>query len=272
MSRKSIVSATVLAAAVTLIQPAEATIIIDSFSTSQNVSVEIALPLPNSRTPDGINSPFSLGGQRSMGSYVMTGAEEDQFNFRVSAPTSTVRFGSDASVRGKGLIQYNGTNQAVGISGGDFMAPSTYNLAVDLTAGGNNGILLSGYADNVGLPVVFTFWNSGARYARGTIQVPGTVGDTFQSYFLPFASFSGAGLNVGETPVDIFRDVRAITVLLDATGPAVAPGTDAVIDYFVATRNPPSNVPPSEVPEPATILLIGSALAGFGSFRRRFAR
>lgn len=254
----------------TVLAPAaRATIIIDQLNTSQVAALTLPSSLPAFAGPTGVAAGTAIGGSRMMALYAAEGEEDDLFRLRVgTANGGTVRFATDPSIRGNGLITYNGTTAPnSGVTGGMFHAPSFFGLgagsggnALDLTEDGNNAqIKLRGYADNNGLPVIFTIWQTPTRYARGTIFIPGSATAAFSIHTAKFANFSGSGLAPGETVLDLFEDVRAITVELNGAAGGVAPGTDAVIDYYLATS----------IPEPAASVLIGSALLALGLLGRR---
>jgi hypothetical protein len=242
--------------------PAKSDVILDTFSTAQ--SVMMTLPDPSNplyfatSTNTAALGAALLGGHRSLAILTTVGDSEDEFRLRVSTATGTVRFATDSSIKGKGLITYDGSNSGVstGYTGNKFNKPADYNIGGlnFLSLGG--GISLFGYADNSGLPVVFTVYRDADNYATGTIDLPGSNSATFGSYNVSFKNFVVTGASSLNT---ILTDVRAFTVELNASYASVTPGTDAVIDYIAITG----------VPEPATLGLVGLSLVGVGMLRRR---
>ena len=250
---------TLLSAAAT---PASASVIIDSFSISSNATVMLGADTPPAPPvyfgPNGIATASALGGFRMMASYVTAGDEEDLYRFRVSNSTGLASIETSARVRGRGLLTYNGTNSPnTGVTAGHFNPPGSFNLGgIDITqSGANQAVFVNGYADNKGIPIVFTFWTNSSSYARGVLNLPGSSNGALVAYYLPFTNFmpTGGSLN------SILSNVNAITIELDGAAPGVTVGTDVVLDYIVA----------ASVPEPGTYLTIGAALIGLCFVRRR---
>jgi hypothetical protein len=248
-------------------QNVRASIIIDSFSTSHSATITIPDPssLPLIASPTGVlPGGTTIGGARMLAAYVTDGQEDDQYRLRVTNASGYASVETSALVTGKGLITYNGTiTPNIGVTGGEFNAPVNYNIApTDITQGGtNSGVVLSGYADNNGIPIIFTFWVNAGTYATGTLNVPGSVSGILTAHFLAFSSFSATG----DTLANILSGVRAITVEFDGTDASVTPGTDVVLDYIIADRD-------TTVPEPGTYATMGGALLGFGFLHRRVFR
>jgi hypothetical protein len=249
-------------------QPVRASLILDSFSTTQQVMRTLPDPSIPSYfdTSTNIATPGAsvLGGRRSLAILTTDGEPDDIFRLRVSsAGSGTVRFSTDSSIKGKGLITYDGSTTGVstGATAGNFNKPTNFQISGlnFLTIG--NGISLIGYADNNGLPVTFTVYKDANNYASGIINVPGSNNATFAAYSVLFSNFVKTGsLSLN----DILADVKAFTVELNASSNLVTPGTDAVIDYIAITGTP--------IPEPATFALLGGSLVGLGLLRRRFAK
>lgn len=258
----SVVPAAALAAVAALTVPAaNATIIIDPFSTSSNANVTLGGDTPPAPPvyfgPTGV-ATGAIGGFRMMASYVTAGNEEDLYRFRVSNSTGFASVETSATVSGKGLLTYNGTNAPnTTVTAGNFNPPGSFGLGgVDITENGANAaIMVRGYADNNGLPIVFTFWVNSGTYARGVLNLPGSTNSLMVEHILLFNDF----VATGDSLANILDNVNAITVELDGTAPGVTGGTDVVLDYVIA----------SAVPEPGTYLLIGSSLLGLGLIRRR---
>lgn len=241
---------------------ARASIIIDTFSTSSNATIMLGADTPPAPPayfgPDGVSTASAIGGFRMMASYVTAGDEEDLYRFRVSNRTGLASVETSALVRGRGLLTYNGAGSPnTGVLGGGFKAPSSFNLGgIDITEGGaNQAVFVNGYADNNGIPIVFTFWTNSSSYARGVLNLPGSSDGSLLAHYLKFTDFTPTGGSLH----NIFTNVNAITIELDGTAPGVRVGTDVVLDYIIA----------ASVPEPGTYLTIGSALIGLGLLRRR---
>jgi len=261
-------AAAVMATLAVSAQNAAASIIIDSFATSHNVTINIPDPpnLPITASPNGvIPAGTTFGGARMLAAHVTTGQEDDTFRLRVSNASGYASMETSALVSGKGLITYNGTTSpSTSVSGGQFNAPLNYGVApTDITEGGaNTGVVVSGYADNNGIPVVFTFWVNSGMYARGTMNVPGSTSGILTAHYLAFNGFSATG----DTLANILSGVRAITVELDGTRAGVTPGTDVVLDYIIADID-------TTVPEPGSYATMGAGLLlGYGFLRRRLKR
>jgi len=241
---------------------AKATVIIDPFSTSSNANVSLVGDVPPGSPvysgPVGVAAAV-VGGFRMMASYVTAGNDEDLYRFRVSNSTGLASVETSALVSGKGILTYNGTDTPnISVTGGAFTAPETFNLGgLDVTEGGaNQAVFLNGYADNNGVPIIFTFWTNSSTYARGVLNLPGSTNGLLTSHYLLFNNF----VATGNTLNNILTNVGAITVEIDGTAPGVTVGTDVVLDYIVVG---------SSIPEPGTYVLIGSALLGLGFLRRR---
>ena len=248
-------------------QTATASIIIDSFNTSHNVTINIPDPphLPITARPTGVNpAGTTIGGARMLAAHVRRGQEDDSYRLRVSNASGFASIETSALVSGKGLITYNGTTSPnTSVTGGQFNAPLNYGIApTDITEGGmNTGVVVKGYADNNGIPVVFTFWINSGTYARGTMNIPGSSSGILASHFLAFNTFSATG----DALSNILGGVRALTVEFDGTRAGVTSGTDVILDYIIADR-------PASIPEPGTYVMMGGALFGFGLLRRRIKR
>jgi hypothetical protein len=193
-----------------------------------------------------------------MASYVIAGDEEDLYRFRVSNSTGLASVETSALVRGRGLLTYNGTNSPnTGVTAGAFNAPGSFNLGgIDITQGGvNQAVFVRGYADNSGIPIIFTFWSNSTSYARGVLHLPGSSNGSLLSHYLLFTNFTATGGSLNS----ILANVNAITVELNGAAPGVTVGTDVLLDYMIA----------ASIPEPGTYLTIGSALVGLCFLRRR---
>jgi len=103
-------------------------------------------------------------------------------------------------------------------------------------------------ADNLGLPVYFIFYRSAGVYAEYTLNVPGDAAFNLERHYMPFTSFTTVGLTGGQTAVDIFRDVKAITMMIDGRN-----ASDATFDNLLAT---------TAIPEPGSFALLLGGLAG----------
>ena len=248
-------------------QMATASIIIDSFNTSHSVTINIpeSPHFPITARPNGVvPAGTTIGGARMLAAHVRKGQEDDSYRLRVSNASGFASIETSALVVGKGLITYNGTTSPnTSVTGGQFNAPLNYGIPpTDITEGGaNTGVVVKGYADNNGIPVIFTFWVNSGTYARGTLNIPGSSSGILASHFLAFDAFSATG----GTLANILGGVRAMTVEFDGTRPGVTSGTDVILDYIVADR-------PATIPEPGTYVMMGGAILGFGFLRRRIKR
>jgi hypothetical protein len=241
---------------------ATASIIIDSFSVSSNATVMLGSDTPPAPPvyfgPNGIATASALGGFRMMASYVTAGDEEDLYRFRVSNSTGLASVETSARVKGRGLLTYNGTNTPnTGVSAGHFNPPGSFNLGgIDITqSGANQAVFVNAYADNNGIPIVFTFWTNSSTYARGVLHLPGSSNGALLAHSLAFTNFTPTGGSLN----GILSNVNAITIELDGMAPGVTVGTDVVLDYVIA----------ASIPEPATYLTIGTALIALCFVRRR---
>src|SRR4029078_8360490 len=124
-------------------------------------------------------------------------APGDSFRMRVSSSSGTMRYSTDPSVKGKALIVYNGTvSPFLGVTAGQFNVPAQFHLGaggpsgttLDFTQGGNNAIMVGGYAENNGVPIVFRVWRDANNYARGTLNLPGTNVATLNVYQVLFSN------------------------------------------------------------------------------------
>jgi hypothetical protein len=255
-------------AALSLCSPAGASIIIDRFNVEHDVTRSGAAPKYTAGTTefDGAGNDI-LGDYRNISLLKTGGTTLSQLRGLVDPDGGLFSLSVDSAASGKALISYTGTNTlGTGFTGVNFNAPTSFNLGggagIDITENGaNQGIRVRAAADNQGLPITFTLYNSASNYVRYTLQVPGTA-PVMADYFMLFTSFSVTG---GMTPNQILQTVKAITVEVNAHpngGMPISLGTDAQLDYIMA----------SSIPEPGTYALMGLGLFGLSVLRRRITR
>lgn len=228
----------ILCLAVALGAAARASIIIDPFVTGQDVFVSGSGNPKSASDSTAGNAPMAVGGQREFVVRRTQGTGRLDVDVDYTTP-GALTFASYPNVVGQALITYDGPD--TGVSGFPGV-PDTFGLGggagIDLTeAGANNGFGINAAADNLGIPVIFTFYSSATRYARGTIHVSGSTTFDPEWYSLRFTDLTGTGLAAGETVLDILQHTKAITLELDGTA-----GSDAMLDNFTVVN----------LPEPAT--------------------
>lgn len=273
---KSFFTVVLLSATTAIPTALAAPIIIDPFTSSQAAIISPGSPGLNPynvTNSTANNAPFALGGQREFIARRTVGSGKIELDVNDTAFES-LSFSSSGDAAGRGLVVWDGPDTTVGafdptsadpaIQRGQ---PDAFGLTgtgptggVDLTANGsNNAVLISAFADNVGLPLIFYFYRSATAYATASLNIPGNTG-TFDlvDYNIPFSTFAATGLLAGETVLDIFKDTKAITLQIDGRN-----ASDAHLDNFMA----------AQLPEPGSLALLVSGIGLFAAFQsRRYSR
>jgi hypothetical protein len=219
-----------------------ATIIIDHFDDTQAVTIAIGGSSPTT-IASGVSAPGAVGGSRYVSLTRTSGNGASAIN--INSPSASIfNQSNDAAAESDSLTMWDaGTDNVISPTG----------LAVDLTGGGTNTQLhFKSSVDLNGVIVTFRFYTSNlSTYSQASQTLTGG-GATFD-YLLPFAGMTAVG--GGAT----FTNIGAITMSI--TGPQ---RMDLQIDLLEANGD-------EDVPEPMTLGLVGSALAGLALLRRRIA-
>jgi hypothetical protein len=226
-------------------------------------------PVNRSNSPAN-NAPMGLGGQREFIVRRTAGSGTVQLDIDLTF-VDAVSFTSSGSAVGQALITWDGPDTVVSTFNPQSTnaaqrrgQPNVFGLigsgltgGVDLTDNGSNQLIsIAADSDNLGLPVYFTFYRSAGVYAEYTLNVPGDAAFNLERHYMPFTSFNAIGLGAGQTVVDIFRDVKAITMMIDGRN-----ASDATFDNLLAT---------TAVPEPGSVTLLLGGLTGIaGALLRR---
>lgn len=237
--------------------PCQASIVIDNFTTSQALSV--------SGTPAGVKSDFS-----ESASAVSIGGFRDIFVSRTSANSGSVSADSNFSLpnvfafsaglgtAGSALLQFDGNdNSAItinptGLGGISLLEPGVINNRFRFQA-----------TSDLGGDVTVRLYSGAGNVSTGRFLVAADPTFTFQTYLLPFTSFtttSGTGAN--------FANIGAIEIELGTRSGVAVPGLDLAIDIV----NVEGDVAPTAVSEPATLALVGLGSVLVGIFRRKKPR
>ena len=205
---------------------------VDNFSANP-VEMFVKAPGTLSITQTGISTSNTIGGSRIL-SLTVLGRQTDSIVVDTSYKDLSMNIGSGD--QGTGIIRYDNNSTSLGehfydLLGGGANAATSYFRAIVK------------FSDHQ-LQFTTTFTDSANHNAAFTSSLPQGSSVILQS----FASFSNsAAVN--------FNDIKSITIRLD--GPQAQ---DVTIGLLEVT---------DEVPEPRTMALFGSALAGLGLIRRK---
>lgn len=176
-----------------LLRPGVAGIVIDEFTTSQSSQATPSAPNP---AETRVTASEAIGGQRDLDSQWNAGS--NTFNVEVNPfNSSTLQVSAGPGVDGLATIVWDGVDSvdsqiSMGLNG------------VDLTAGGNTGIMLRLGAEPASATLTLRLYkNSDTNFSQASVTVPQTTGGTATEFVVvPFSSFSG---NVQPSNVDAIR-------------------------------------------------------------------
>jgi hypothetical protein len=211
--------------------------LIDSFETAQSLSVNITTNFAEGT----VSGSGILFGKRYVALEKISGGVGASVYVNIDS-AGLMDFNQDSRVKSKALLVWDG-------NGHEGENPFVINTSssIDLTDGGtSNCLAIDVVNDDLPINVQMTLYGV-SQSASTMLSLPGGVAST--TYYVLFSAFAG----IDPT------NVRAITLQIDGTQ---TEGADLTLDNFRSTST-------SDVPEPATWLLIGLALAGIGAFRRK---
>ncbi|MBN2579854.1 MAG: PEP-CTERM sorting domain-containing protein [Pirellulales bacterium] len=214
--------------------------LIDSFETAQSLTVDTATTFAEGT----VSGAGMLWGKRYVALQKVSGGVGASVYVNID-PVEVLDFNQDSRVKSTALLVWDGAAHE-----GESPVEINTSASIDLTTGGeDNGLALEVTNDDLPIDLKITLYGASGS-ADHTLSLPGGVFSS-TTYFIPFTAFSG----IDPT------DVRAVTLLIDGS---LAEGADLTLNQF-CSANPP------DIPEPATWVLLGLALAGVGLFHRKQA-
>lgn len=229
---------------VTALAASAAPILIDNFDTSQTLSVAAGGVNPTSVQGFVATGANSIGSLRDVVLTRTSGLGAMDFIVNEVGVEGVAQYNSSSAAAGNALLIWDGN--------GNGLVDPTGLGGVDLTDGGLNTLVQALVRSDLISPMSMTIYTSAGNFSTFAFSSPGGgTGLPFTVFNLPFVGFVPTG-----TGAD-FSNVGAITLAL--TGPT---GLDLQLDLLAT----------SEIPEPATFLLSGTALIGLAMLGRRYAR
>jgi hypothetical protein len=228
-------------------QSAQADVMIDTFSTTQEVFVNPGTPTASSELFAG----EAIGDYRDI--YLNLSSAEGSAEAKVGTSVSnTLTYSSGFFSRGNALITWDGNDVPDDASPGGIQYTGLGGLNLS-ESGGNSGIYFMAGSD-LGAILTFTVYTDGSNYSTATKTIAaGTM--TPQMFYIPFVGgFTPTGSGAD------FTNVGAITLYVNGDNPEFE-ATDVSIDNIQATHMPE--------PTSMSVLLLGTGIAGFLKRRKR---
>lgn len=223
---------------------AHAGMLIDSFNTTQSLSVGPGGGNPLSATDGVVTALDSVGGTRELTLTRTDGVS--LLSTRVNIEAGIFGFGAEPGVGGSVEAWYDGGN--------DMAFNPTGLGGLDFTEGGMNLSVRVAYRYDLPIDFVVRIYTDGANYSEAIFSFAGTPGFAvpFNEALIPFAAF----VTVAGTGAD-FTNVGALTFYAETDSML---GADFQLDYIDLTR---------DVPAPSALALLG--MGGLAIARRRRA-
>ncbi|MFN7925226.1 MAG: PEP-CTERM sorting domain-containing protein [Bryobacteraceae bacterium] len=231
-------------AALVAMQANAATVIIDSFTTTQSVTISGGSSPPNTTADTGVvTGAASAGGARNimLTRTFGTGTDQSKVNSGAAPNPDILEFSVAANDLVNLLVLYDGGTDNVNSQG--------LNLNLQI-AGSNPRFEFLSRSDLAGTVTLTIYSGTGNASASFNLPALGFGATPFTLSSIPYASFAGVN----------FANVKAITLGIQGSS-----GLDAQLDILQAKTD---DAPPG-IPEPATLALTGAGIGALYLKRRR---